>query len=50
MMALHIPEENRSGPAPAPRGGTDASSPLGSGSHWVPPPHYLWGSKMAFKI
>lgn len=45
MMALHVPEENRSGPAPAPRGGAGTSSPLGSGSHWVPPPRYPWASR-----
>lgn len=45
MMALHVPEENRSGPAPSPRGGAGTSSPLGSGSHWVPLPHYLWGPR-----
>lgn len=38
MMALHIPEENRSGTAPAPRGGADTASALGSGSHPVPLP------------
>ena len=37
MMALHIPEENRSGPARAHGGGMGVASLLGSGTHSVPP-------------
>ena len=37
MMALHIPEENRSGPAQTRRGGTGGASPLGSRSPSVHP-------------
>ena len=37
MMALHIPEENRSGPAQTRRGGTGVASPLGSRSPSVHP-------------
>lgn len=38
MMALHIPEENRSGPGWWHRGRAGAASPLGSGPSSVPPP------------
>lgn len=37
MMALHIPEENRSGPAQAHGGGMGIASPLGSETLSVPP-------------
>lgn len=37
MMALHIPEENRSGPAQAHGGGMEIASPLGSGTLSVSP-------------
>lgn len=37
MMALHIPEENRSGPAPPRWGGRGSANPPGSESSSVPP-------------
>lgn len=37
MMALHIPEENRSGPAQTPWVGGGSASPLRSESNSVPP-------------